>query len=219
MHKVFAVLLLTLFLFSCTKSSGNSKKLLSINSDFKNKVVYTAPGDFNGDGKMESIFITKQDENCCISILDKGKMIYKKLNYKVDDFKLTVQDINNDNKEDIILNIIQNDCENCYVYTLGTGIINIFSPELIKAKISQQLINNDIAKECGNFNLSSKQQLESDIKLYYTEMDYTGDEPVLISEGSVYNKDTRTLNIQAIVTIDKSNNITVRNINMFPVQK
>lgn len=218
LHKVFAVLLFTLLLFSCTKSSGNSE-LEPINTVFKNNAIYTSPGDFDGDGKMESIFITKPDGNFYISVVDKDNTVYKKLNYKADDFKLTIQDINNDKKEDIIINMIQNNCENCYVYTLDTDLINILSPELIKSKINQQNIVDYISLECGSFKLSRKFNSISNIKLYYTEMDYTGDEPVFTSEGSVYDKGIVIASIQTTIGIDKNCNIIVKNINMLSEQK
>lgn len=216
---VFAVLLSILLLFSCTKPSDNSDKLLPIYSTFRNSAVYTAPGDFNGDGKMESIFITKPDENYYIGILNKDSILYKKLNYKVDDFKLIIQDINNDYKEDIILNIIQNNCENCYVYTVGNDIINILSPDIIKTKIDLQSIEDYIALECGNFNLPFKDIIAPTIKLYYTEMDYAGDEPVFVSEGSIYIKNINILNFQTTVGIDKKGTILLKEINMLMVKK
>lgn len=219
LHKVFAVLLLTLLLFGCTKSSGGSGQPESINAVFKNNAIYTSPGDFDGDGKMESIFITKPDENFYISIVDKNNTVYKKLNYKADDFKLTIQDVNNDKKEDIIINIIQNSCENCYVYTLDTGLINILSPELIKLKINLQNLVDYISLECGSFKLPPNFNSISNIKLYYTEIDYTGDEPVFTSEGSVYDKGIVIANIQTTVGIDKNYNIIIKNINILSEQK
>lgn len=216
---VFAVLLFILPLSGCTNSSGNSEKLLPIYSTFKNSAVYTSPGDFDGDGKMENLFITKPDDNYYINILDKDNIVYKKLNYSVDDFKLTIQDINNDNKEDIILSIIQNNCENCYVYTVNEEIIAILSPETIKAKIDMRSIEDYIASECGSFNIPSKDIASPVLKLYYTEMDYKGDEPVFVSEGSIYNKGIITFNIQTTVNIDSKGNIVISDVNMLPTKR
>lgn len=216
---VFAVLLFILSLSGCRNSSGNSEEFLPIYSTFKNSALYTSPGDFDGDGKMENLFITKPDENYYINILDKDNIVYKKLNYSVDDLKLTIQDINNDTKEDIILNIIQNNCENCYVYTVSGEIITILSPEIIKSKIDMSSIEDYIASECGNFNIPSKDISSPVLKLYYTEMDYKGDEPVFVSEGSIYNKSINTLNIQTTVSINRKGNIIISDVNILPTKR
>jgi hypothetical protein len=218
LYKVFAVLLFALLLFSCTKTSNLSEKTLSIYSTFKNSAIYTATGDFDGDGKTESMFITQPDENYYITILYKNNILYKKLNHKADNLNVTIQDINNDNREDIILNIVQSNCENCYVYMVDSEINTILSPEIISANIDFQKVSDYIAYECGNFGLSDINNEVPKIKLYYTEMDYLGDEPVFISEGSVYIKNNNIFNIRAAVGIDEENNIVVKDINMFPVK-
>jgi hypothetical protein len=41
------------------------------------------------------------------------------------------------------------------------------------------------------------------IKLYYTEMDYIGDENVFVSEGAVIIKNISVLTIQTTVSIDE----------------
>lgn len=218
LHRVFAVLFFLLVMFSCTNASNNSKRVLPIYSTFKNSAIYTAAGDFDGDGKMESIFITKPDENYYISILDNDNIIYKKLNYKADNLKLTIQDINNDNREDIIINIIQNSTQNCYVYTVNTGINTLLSPDLIKANVDLKSIEDYIALECGYMNLPVTSNIEQDIRLYFTEMDYSEDRSVFVSEGSVFNKNITILNVQTTVSIDNNGKIILENIDVLPIK-
>ncbi len=218
MYKVFAVLIFILLLFSCTKKSNISEKAMPIYSTFKNSAIYTTAGDFDGDGKTETMVITKPDENYYIAILYKNNILYKKLNHQADNLNITIQDINNDNREDIILNIVQNNSENCYVYTVDSEINTILSPEIIKDNIDFQKIANYIAYESGSFGLSDINNEVPTIKLYYTEMDYLGDEPVFISEGSVNIKNTNIFNIRTILAIDKDNNIVLKDLNMFPVE-
>jgi hypothetical protein len=218
LYKVFAVLLFVLFLSCCNKTSNFSEKALPIYSTYKNSSIYTATGDFDGDGKTESMFVTKPDENYYITILYKNNILYKKLNHQVDNLNVTIQDINNDNREDIILNIVQNSSENCYVYTVDSKINTILSPEIIKANIDFQKIANYLTYECGGFGSSDISNEVPTINLYYTEMDYSGDEPVFISEGSVYIKNTNIFNIRTIVGIDKYNNIVLKDLNMFSVK-
>lgn len=217
LHKVFAVLLILLLMFSCNNLSHQPENILPIYSTFKSSAIYSSSGDFNGDGKMESIFITKPDENYYISILDKNNLIYKRLNYKAENFNLTIQDINNDNREDIILSTIQNNCENCYVYTVNKDLVTLLSPDIIIANIAMEEIEDYIALECGYTYSPQRDNRTSDIRLYYTELDYSDDGSVFVSEGSVLNKNTNILNIQTTVSIDSMGKVIVKNMNMLPV--
>lgn len=220
MHRVFAVLFLVFLLLqlSCNSISSTPEKALPISSTFRSSAIYTSSGDFDGDGKMESIFITKPDECYHMSIIDKEHIINKKLNYRADNLKLTIQDINNDNREEIIINIIQNNCENCYVYTVTTDIITLLSPDIIIGELDRNKIDDYIALECGYMALTLENSRERDIKLYYTEMDYSEDGSIFISEGSVFDKNITLLNIQATICIDKNGMVILKNINMLPAK-
>lgn len=218
MHKVFAVIIFTLFFFSSLMMSTNSETVLPVYSTFKNNAIYSAPGDFDGDGDLESMFITKPDTSYYISILDKDRIIHKELDYQVNDFKLTIQDVNKDKKEDIILNVIQNNCENCFVYTADVSITTLLSPDIIKSKISFDKIWNYIALECGSFYLPHLENSAPHIKLFYTEMDYEGDASVFISEGAIYNKNINILTIQTTISIDSKGNVMLKKVHMLPVK-
>lgn len=217
MRKVFAVVLFLLLLTNCMKSSIDFKNIVTINSTFKSSAIYSATGDFDGDHRMESMFITKPDENYYISILGKDSILYKKLDYQVKEFKLMIQDVNDDLKEDIILNVVQNGSDNCYVYAVDTELITLLSPDIIKTNLDLEKINNYIAMECGGNYLSLKNNNGPDIKLYYTEMDYAEDENVFISEGAVIDKNISILTIQATVSIDEKGIIKIKDMNMHSV--
>lgn len=218
MRIVFAVLAFLLLLTGCGRISSNPEEIIPINSTFIGSSIYTSSGDFDGDGKMESIFITKPDKYCHMSILNGKHIVSKKLNYDSENLKLFIQDINDDGREDIIVNVIQNNCENCYVYTLDTDIITLLSPDIIKAKLNLEEINAYISREHKFMQFPVKYSSSRGIKLYYTEMDYLEDGSAFISEGSVYDRNTNVLNIQAVIQIKENGTAVLKDIDMQPVE-
>ena len=218
MHIVFAVLVFLLTIPGCNSIPSNPEKIIPIYSTYKNSAIYTSSGDFDGDGEKESIFITRREENYYISILDGHNIVKKELDYSADNFIITIQDINNDNREDIIINVIQNNCENCYVYSLDGNIKTLLSPDIIIAKIDLKQINSYISQECKFINPPELPMGNLDIKLYYTEMDYIEDGSEFISEGSIFYKDTDLFNMQAKIKIIKNGTAVLRNVTIQPTE-
>lgn len=216
MRIVFAVLTFLLLISGCTNIPSNPERVVPIYSTFKNSAIYTSSGDFDGDGEKESIFILRKKKNYYLSILDGQNTINRELNYNADNPMLTIQDINNDGREDIIINVIQNNCENCYVYSLDGDIKTLLSPDIIISKINLEEIGLYISQVHGFTNPTEMDRINLDIEFYYTEMNYMENGIEFVSEGSIFDKNISILNIQAIIGINKNDTAVLKDINVQP---
>jgi hypothetical protein len=199
------------------RDNQGNQNIQEINSTFKNNMIYSAPGDFDGDKKSEQVCITKFDSKYYISLLESGKLYNSELEFETENFNSIIQDVNNDNKEDLILNVIQDNCENCYVFSFNEGLYIVLSPELITKHIDLEKLEETITYNKKN-TVSDKitNSAISYVKLYYTEMDYTKEEPEFISEGVIYTKNQSMYNIRISSKINKSNQVIVSKVEVSP---
>jgi hypothetical protein len=218
MKKVFAVLFFLVFLCGCM--DRNEENIPVINSVYKNNSIYSAPGDFDGDHQPENLYITEDDNRYYLNLIKSGRLFNRELGFKVDSLNSFIQDINNDSKEELVLNVIQDNCENCYVFAFSNGLHAILSPEIIARhidfeKLEQTITYNkkDTAKE--KFTMSESAY----VKLYYTEMEYGDGEPIFVSEGAICRMDQSIFNIKIFSKVNKNNQITLSKVQVNPLIK
>ncbi|MBZ4664027.1 MAG: hypothetical protein JG776_1742 [Caloramator sp.] len=191
MKKVFAVLLIFLFLSSCSIPTFKKNK---INTD---NILYSCIGDFDGDSRVDTIYLVKDDnlvkDDSTIKIVFKSKRTTKTQDIKlnIDNFYCSVEDINDDKCDDFIINSIEDDVENIYIFTFKDAIKEILSPNIIRDQINLIRKGSIYTVSFGDYKKQINSNEELNLKLLYSETEYTEHGKAIVTEGVLLNKNNQ----------------------------
>ncbi|MCX7694635.1 MAG: hypothetical protein N2Z71_02810 [Caloramator sp.] len=185
MKKVFAVLLIFLFLSSCTIPTFKK------NNIYNDNILYSCIGDFDGDSRADTIYLVKEKD--IIKIVFKSKRMTKtqKIKLNINNFYCSVEDINDDKCDDFIINTIEDDVENIYIFTFKDAIKEILSPHIINNQINFIKKGSIYTVSCGNYKSQIKSNEDLNLKLLYSTTEYTEYGKSIITEGILVNKDNQ----------------------------
>ncbi|SHE80760.1 hypothetical protein [Caloramator proteoclasticus] len=182
MKKVFAVLLIFLFLSSCSIQTFKKNK---INTD---NILYSCIGDFDGDSRFDTIYLKKEDNTIKIVLKSKRTTKTQDIKLNIDNFYCSVEDINDDKCDDFIINSIEDNVENIYIFTFKDAIKEILSPNIIRDQINLIRKGSIYTVSFGDYKKQINSNEELNLKLLYSETEYTEHGKAIITEGVLVNK-------------------------------
>jgi hypothetical protein len=216
MKKVFAVLFFFLFLCGCSKFPASQDKKIILHSS--ENIVSSVPGDFDGDKYPEYIYVANSDDGSSyIKLIDGDKAFYKELDFKLDNYTSNVQDVNNDNKEDLIIYYIEENIQNVHVFSYNNELYNIFNPGMLDRYVSFTQLDDQYKVTYGSNERIIKSKEKLSLKFFYTDLDYKDAGPVFDSIGTIANSSGRILyTISASFSVDSNNNLNIYDLKLLP---
>ncbi|WDC84139.1 hypothetical protein PL321_18055 [Caloramator sp. mosi_1] len=185
MKRVFAVLLISFLFYSC------SIPVFKKNNLYSDNIMYSCIGDFDGDSRVDSIYLIKEDDT--VKIVYKSKRTTKTQEIKINtnNFYCNVEDINDDRCDDFIINSIENNVENIYIFTFKDAIKEILSPSIIHKQINFIKTGSIYTVSCGEYEKQVKSSEDLTLKLIYSATEYTEYGKAIITEGVLVNKNNQ----------------------------
>lgn len=210
MKKVFAVLLISLTLSSCSIPTFSKNKT-------NPNLLYSCVGDFDGDSRIDSIMLVKNNNSVEIIFKSKFKTKRQSIEINFDNFYCSVEDINDDKCDDFIINTIENNKENIYIFTFKNDIKELLSPQIIKQQINLYRDGNKYTIACGGFNSTIKSQEQLSLNLLYSTSDYTEYGKSIITEGVLVNdKSNPKFTVSIIYKLNSLGKLNFMNISVTP---
>lgn len=216
MKHVSAVLFLLFFLSGCSNSSTSyDNEVVSI---MEQNVIFSAPGDFDGDKVSENMSIIKKQEGKYELQFTDGSIQYnKELIINLDNYSAYIHDVNCDGKEDFIICVIENNCEDIYAFCHSGNIYTLYSPEMLNESIKLIKKNNCYMIKCSNFEKKFTSTKDLKLKFYFTDIDYTDWGPIFEVDGALVDfNDSIVSSISAAFSINRNGDIDIQRIDLLP---
>lgn len=212
MVKVFAALIFLCLLSGCQKTSFQN--IFSKHFNSGKEIIYSAPGDFNGDGKSEKIYISKSPEGkYYLKLKCRDKTYEALLNLDIKNFSAWVEDVDGNSKDDLILNSIVNDTPSLYIFTYDEKIKLLISPKIIENSINLKDITSYISS-----NYNNKGPISIDAKqatLFSTDIDIIPGESLFTCDYILSDENNSTDCISVSFTINRDGKINILDIYEF----
>lgn len=217
MTRVFAALIFLCLISGCTKFGFQKSFYQDFNSDMK--IIYSAPGDFNGDGKKETIYLLNSpDGKYYLSLRCSNKTCEALLKLNIKIFSAWVEDVDGNKKDDFILSSISGDTPLLYVFTYDENIKLIVSPSILKNKIN---LKNIVPHISSNNFADKKNTIISKIKnavLLSTDIDIIPGESLFTCDYAL-SDDNKSLDCLSVCfTINSKGTINIIDVHEFKNQ-
>ena len=209
--KVFAVLIFFVFSSSCStlKFKKEDDPIISANENIFNSF----PGDFNGDGISEQIYVYKSGNGKpCVKLITKDGNYYKELNDPADNFYSHAADVNGDGKEEFILYISESSHEKMYI---------ILSPEMLQKEFDLAKIKNGYVFTFGSFEEKLGSDLNDNLTMEFnhTDISYEDSLPLFIADGIIKSLDKKYYTVTVSFIINSDNNFEIKDVDMLPYEE
>lgn len=216
MARLFAVLFFVLSLSGCGKYSNTDNTNHIV--DKKENIISSIPGDFDGDKYPEIVYIVNsEDGKSYIKLIDGNISYYKDLNFKLDNYSSNIQDVNGDEREDLILYSIYENTQNVYVFSYSEELLNIFNPQAINTLVSFVMLGDGYKVVCGEFERTIKSNEKLNLRFYYSDLDYKSEGPVFDNVGIITNSNGKIFyTVLTTFKIDSNGKINICNLDLKP---
>ncbi|EYE88162.1 hypothetical protein Q428_09340 [Fervidicella metallireducens AeB] len=218
MKKVLAVIFLSIFTFLSCKYIFLQEKI-TFNNISKHRILFSSPGDFDGDNTIEYLQIYKSnDKEYYLRIIDEKTKYTYELNFKAEEFTTQIDDVNNDKKDDFLLFITKEDKQEMYIYTLQSNVIHqsFYSAELEKL-LNIKSINGKYILSYNNSVKTFLAKNHLELSFYYTDLDFDEayEGPIFVSQGIIKSTDERNIKkINTYYYFDRYWNIHLKDFNI-----
>jgi hypothetical protein len=215
MKRVFAVLFFLLLLCGCDKASVLENKNIIVHKN--ENILSSIPGDFDGDKYPEYIYIASSDDNKpYIKLIDGDRAFYKELSFKLDNYSSNVQDVNGDDKEDVILYCIEENSQKVYVFSYYKDLYTLFSPETLDKFVEFNKNKDGYTIICGKFEKKFQSKEDLELKFFYTALDYREDGPIFESVGTISSNKGIISTVSAIFKLTKDGSVYIEDLSISP---
>lgn len=211
MPKVFAALIFLCLILGCLKTYF--QKSFPLQALTEKEIIYSAPGDFDGDGKSENIYILKSPEEKLYLKLKCINNTYEaKLNLDIKNFSAWIEDVDGNNRDDLIISSISDDIQSLYVFIYDKDIKLLISPKIIESKINLKNIIPYANNSNPTNRKSSKDSNTNQAILVCTDIDLFPGESLFTCDYIMPNHNNSADYISVSFTINSDGIIRIENV-------